>query len=310
MIVIDGAAALPPAWRRAHLALGNFDGAHLGHQAVIDRARAMGRRFGVVTFEPPPRRFFQPEAPPFRLTSPIARARLIADLGADLLIELPFDAALAGMSAAAFVERVLVERFGAASIAIGFDFCFGKNRSGDAASLRDLGAHWGFDVEIAPQIMAEGDKISSSRIRAAIEAGDMAQATQWLGRPWLIAGEVEAGERRGRTIGFPTANFRLGDVIAPRQGVYALRVDIGDGRWRGGVGNFGRTPTTGARAPLFEAHVFDFTGDLYGRTLLVELVAFLRPEQRFAGLEALLAQIQEDAARAKEMLRLLPAGAP
>lgn len=306
MILLDRFGPIPDAARGASLALGNLDGFHRGHAAVLEAARAaaQGGPWGAAVFEPPPRRFFQPDAPPFRLMSPGLRREAAAGQGLDVLAEIPFDAALAAMTPEAFCARVLVDWLGVRHVVIGFDFRFGKDRAGDGAALKAQGAALGFGVTVLDEIACEdGSKISSSRIRAALEAGRLAEANELLGAPWRVDGVVQAGDQRGRTIGFPTANLRLGDQLQPRHGVYAIRADIGDGVARPGVANFGRTPTVGARAPLLEVNLFDFDGDLYGRRIVVSFLAFLRPEQRFESLDALKAQIVADADAARVVAR-------
>jgi riboflavin kinase / FMN adenylyltransferase len=301
---------IAPEARHSWTALGNLDGVHLGHQAVlaaaVARARAAGRIAAAAVFDPHPRRFFQPMAAPFRLQSSAQRARALIAAGADHVLELPFDAALAAMSDADFCRAVLRERLGVAGVAVGFDFCYGRNRVGDAASLARHGAELGFEAVIVDAVddAAHPDhKVSSSAIRAAIGEGDMAEAARLLGRPWAIEGRVIQGFQRGRTIAFPTANIDLADYARPAFGVYAVRADLGDGAWRAGVANCGVKPTVGgAAAPLLETHLFDFDGDLYGRTIEVRLLHFLRPERKFENFAALTAQIAADAQRARELL--------
>jgi len=296
--------ALPetPPHQPLSIALGAFDGLHRGHMAVLDAARAGPGDLALVTFEPPPKRYFAPEAPSFRLSSTLVRRRLCAEAGVPLLVELPFDAALAGLDADGFVA-VLATRLNLAHVAVGFDFRFGADRQGDTATLQRLGGRHGFAVTVAPPLLdADGVKISSTRIRTALRDGDLATANALLGRPWRVDGVVAHGEARGRTIGFPTANLTLGDQLAPRHGVYAITVDAGDGVWRPGVANFGRTPTTGERDPLLEAHLFDWSGDLYGRRIEVAFHAFLRPERKFDSFPALVAQIAADSDQARALL--------
>jgi riboflavin kinase/FMN adenylyltransferase len=254
-----------------------------------------------VTFEPPPKRFFAPDAPPYRLSSRTVRRRLCAEHDVPLLIELPFDASLASLSARDFMG-LLARRLNLAHVAVGFDFRFGADRAGDAHILGALGVELGYTVSVAEPLLAGAEKISSTRIREALRAGDVAGAAALLGRPWRVDGDVVHGEARGRTIGFPTANLTLGDQLNPRHGVYAVRTDLGDGVWRPGVANFGRTPTTGERAPLLEVNIFDWAGDLYGRCIEVAFHAFLRPEQKFDSFPALVAQIAADALEARGLL--------
>ncbi|MBI1186813.1 MAG: bifunctional riboflavin kinase/FAD synthetase [Alphaproteobacteria bacterium] len=305
MRVLDGAGPLPAAYRGGALALGVMDGVHLGHQAVIASARmaaeAQRRPLLAAVFEPPPRRHFQPEAPPFRLQTSAQRARALAGLGVDAVIELPFDRALAQIEADAFAHEILAARFGAAHVAVGFDFQFGRARSGDAAMLTALGTQCGFGVSTTPALERDGAKVSSTRIRGLIADGDIVAAAALLTRPWAIEGVVERGQQRGRTIGFATANVALGDYVQPRFGVYAARIKVGDDV-HPAVANVGVRPTVGAPAPLMEAHLFDFAGDLYGQTIEAALIRFIRPERKFEGFEALKAQIADDAVAARAAL--------
>lgn len=294
-------------WRGAVAALGNFDGVHRGHQVVLAHARALSRSLGapfaVIVFEPHPRRYFQPHALPFRLQSPAQRAAALAVLGADLLFELPFDEAIAGCSAEAFTRDILCERLGLAAVVVGTDFRFGKGRSGDSAALARFGAALGLQVQAAPVLESAGEKVSSTSIRTALVEGRMTDAATLLTRPWAIEGTVEQGAQRGRTIGFPTANVPLGAYQRPAYGVYAVQVRGAFGR-KPGVANIGVKPTVGgAPAPLLEAHLFDFEGDLYGATLEAALLDFIRPEQRFESLEALTRQIALDAETARRLLQ-------
>lgn len=284
------------------IALGNFDGVHLGHQAVLADARAHGARLGVATFRPHPRRFFQPDAPPFRLQSPAQRARALQALGVEELFEIGFDAALARSTDEAFAQTVLHDALGARHVSVGADFRFGRGRMGDVASLKALGAQLGFGVGAVAPVGEAGARYSSTAIRAAIEAGDMPTAAAQLSRPWAIEGEVERGFQRGRGFGFATANVALSDYVRPRLGIYAVRVRLGDA-WRDGVASVGVNPTVGALpAPLLEAHLFDFDAELYGQTIEVALIAFLRDEAHFADIDALKAQMARDAEAAKAAL--------
>jgi riboflavin kinase/FMN adenylyltransferase len=291
----------------AAIALGNFDGLHAGHRAVIENARTAAKRLGaplgVATFEPPPRRFFQPDAPPFRLMTPLRREIALKALGVDEIHLLKFDASMAAMTDREFCERVLRDQVGARSVSVGFDFKFGKGRMGDAASLKRHGADLGFEVNIVEEVTSGGEKVSSSRIREAIERGDMEAAALDLGGPWTIDAIVEHGEKRGRTLGFPTANMQLGEIVHPAHGVYAVwaRMDEED-LWLGGVANFGRTPTTGLRDPLLEVMIFDLSGDLYDRRMHVSFVKFLRPELKFDTVDALVEQMERDTENARDVL--------
>jgi riboflavin kinase/FMN adenylyltransferase len=304
-------AKIPEDARGAAVALGNFDGVHLGHQAVIASARAIaderGIALGAAVFEPHPRRFFNPDAPPFRLQTPRQRARALADAGVQEVFEIEFDAALAQSSDREFAERVLKDCIGAAHVSIGAEFRFGRNRMGDAGSLRRLGGEFGFTVATVAPVGGES-KISSSAIREAIANGDTTRAAALLGRLWAIEGEVLKGFARGRDFGFPTANLALGDYVRPRLGIYAVRVDLGDGVALPGVASVGINPTVGALPePVLEAHLMDFSGDLYGRTIEVELAAFLRDEVRFDDVAAMKTQMTQDVVDARRALARLAA---
>ncbi|MEQ1783073.1 MAG: bifunctional riboflavin kinase/FAD synthetase [Hyphomonadaceae bacterium] len=296
----------------AAIALGNFDGLHAGHRAVIEDARRMSKKIGaplgVATFEPAPRRFFQPDAPPFRLMTPLRRQIALDAIGVEQLHLLHFDAVMASMTDREFCERVVIEEVGARAVSVGFDFRFGKGRMGDAESLRRIGADLGFDVSVVAEVKEGGAKVSSSGIRTAIESGDMECAARALGEAWLVDAIVEHGEKRGRTLGFPTANMTLGEIVHPAHGVYAVWTRIeGEAVWRSGVASFGRTPTTGLRDALLEVVIFDWSGDLYGKRLHTAFVKYLRPEAKFDGLDALVKQMHADAAEAR---RVLAATAP
>lgn len=296
-----------PVQSGAAIALGNFDGLHAGHRAVIESARAAGKRIGaplgVATFEPAPRRHFQPDAPPFRLMTPLRRAILLEEMGVEQVHLLRFDAVMAAMTDRDFCQRVILDEIGAGSVSVGFDFRFGKNRMGDAAALQRLGAELGFGVDIVAEVKDGGEKVSSSRIREAIERGDMDEAKRGLGDWWTVDAIVEHGEKRGRTLGFPTANMQLGEIVHPAHGIYAVRTLLeGEQDWRPGVANFGRTPTTGLRDPLLEVMVFDVSGDFYGKRMHTAFVKRLRPELKFDTLEALVAQMHRDVADARAVL--------
>ena len=298
---------LPDALKGAAVAVGAFDGVHRGHQAVIagarDAAARLGAPLGVVSFDPHPRRWFQKDAAPFRLMTAGQMAEALAPLGVDILYLLPFDAEMAGMTDAAFAERVLAEGLGIRHAAVGFDFTFGKGRSGSPDALRAHGERLGFTVSVAERLDdADGLKLSSSAVREALKAGDMARAAAILGRPFAIRGEVIHGDKRGRTIGVPTANVALGDYMRPAYGVYATRSRLPDGRVIDGVASLGVRPMYALETPLMEVWLFDFDGDLYGKTLDTELVAWLRGEETFDGLDALKTQIDADAAAARTVL--------
>lgn len=304
MAVFADYRGLPDEARGASIALGNFDGLHAGHRAVMDAARAAGHgRFSVATFEPSPRAYFRPGDPPFRILRPERRNAMILEAGADHVFELPFNGEMAAMTDEVFVREVLAGGLGAAHVSVGFDFRFGRGRMGHAERLSSLGRALGFGVSIVEEVAGRGAKASSTAIRQALVAGEPDLAAELLGQPWIADGIVESGERNGRNLGFPTANLQLGVLIHPKHGVYAVRARIeGEADWRPGVANFGRTPTTGLRDPLLETHIFDFDGDLYGKRLEVQLIAWLRPELKFASVEEMIAQMHKDAEAAREIL--------
>ncbi|MBM3644898.1 MAG: bifunctional riboflavin kinase/FAD synthetase [Alphaproteobacteria bacterium] len=311
--VVEDWRAVPAEWRGGAVALGNFDGVHRGHQALLAQARAIARPRGVrtvaLTFEPHPRAFFVADTAPFRLTLPPAKQRLLARHGVEATLAQRFDAGFAALSADEFVSEVLVRGLGAAHVVCGYDFTFGARRTGNVERLRELGARHGLGVDVLEPVTHEGEVYSSTRIREALRAGRVREAAQMLGHDWSIEGRVEEGDKRGRTIGFPTANVALGEHLRPRFGVYAVRARIagGDGRSLAGVANLGKRPTVGKLVENFEVHLFDFAGDLYGRTLDVELVEFLRPEMKFTGLDALKARIASDGEAARAILAGGPA---
>jgi riboflavin kinase/FMN adenylyltransferase len=302
---------LPEGLRGAAVAIGAFDGVHRGHQAVIaaarDAARSLGAPLGVVSFDPHPRRWFQPDAAPFRLMTPAQMARALAPLGVDRLYLLPFDAGMAAMSDEAFARDVLAGGLGIRHAAIGFDFTYGKGRTGSPEGLRRQGEAFGFGVTACERVDdPDGLKLSSSAVREAVHAGDMARAAAILGRPFAIEGEVVHGDKRGRTIGVPTANIRLGDYMRPAYGVYATRTRLPDGRVVDGVASLGLRPMYALDEPLLEVWLFEFDGDLYGQTIETQLIAFLRGEETFADLDTLKRQIDADAEAARAALRLAP----
>ena len=306
MIVTDW-RDLPDELRGAAVAIGAFDGVHRGHQAVIAQARAAADRLGVplavVSFDPHPRRWFQPDAAPFRLMTPTQMARALAPLGVDRLHLLTFDGTMAAMSDEVFVGQVLVNGLAIRHAAVGFDFSYGKGRTGSAEGLRRQGEALGFGVTVVDRIDdGDGLKLSSSGVREALKAGDMARAAAILGRPFAIEGEVIHGDKRGRTIGVPTANVAMGDYMRPAYGVYATRTRLPDGRIIDGVANLGVRPMFEVDQPLLEVWLLDFDGDLYGQTIETELVAHLRGEMAFDGLPALKAQIDRDADAARAVL--------
>jgi len=302
------AGGIPEALRGSIVALGNFDGFHLGHQAVvrraIDRAFHERRPAVVATFDPHPVIFFKPDVPPFRLTTLDQRQALFDHAGADAMLVFEFGAALASMDAEAFVAEVLVGQIGAAGVITGDDFSFGKGRTGDPALLRALGERHGLAAEAVPQVLLEGQRISSGRIREALVGGDTGTATHMLSRDFAIEGVVQRGDARGRELGFPTANVTLGDYQRPRYGVYAVRVTLDDGTEHPGVANLGVRPTFQPPQELLEAYLFGFEGDLYGRRIEVALHAYIREERKFGDLDGLVAQMREDEAAARRVLAL------
>ena len=303
---LAGDLPAPADVRGGIVALGNFDGFHLGHQAVVGRAvalaRAQGRPALVATFDPHPVRFFKPDVAPFRLTTLDQRARLFAAAGADAMVVFRFDAALAALTAEQFVAERLVINLGVAGVVTGEDFTFGARRGGNTAVLADLGAAHGFAAETVGPVTLDGDPVSSSRIRDLLQAGDPRGAARLLTRPYAIEGVVEHGDKVGRTIGYPTANMAMGPYLRPAYGIYAVRGRLGDGRLLDGAANLGVRPTFDPPKELLEPYFFDFSGDLYGRTIEVELVEFLRSEAKFESLAALTAQMDVDCARARAVL--------
>jgi riboflavin kinase/FMN adenylyltransferase len=303
--VFDHWQDTPAAAKGGAVALGNFDGVHRGHQALIAEtgrhAQARGAPLVALTFEPHPRRFFVPDTGPFRLTLPPAKRRLLAQHGVQAVLEQRFDDAFAALPAQSFVDDVLLGGLGARHVVCGYDFTFGMRRGGNVEMLRAEGAKKGFGVTVLDPVTREGEIYSSTRIREALRAGWASEAAELLGHPWEIEGVVDVGDRRGRTIGFPTANVALGEHLRPRFGVYAVRALIDD-KWRDAVANLGRRPTIGKLQENFEVHLFDFDGDLYGKTLRVALVDFIRPEMKFAGLDQLKAQIAADGQTARAIL--------
>ena len=303
---------VPETLRGGAVALGNFDGVHRGHQEIIAKALRLAQELeapsAVVTFEPHPRQVFKPDCEPFRLTPFGVKARLIEALGVDVLFALPFDLDFAKLSAEEFVLDVLTKGLGLRYLVVGDNFRFGKGRSGDIHLLGELGRSNGFGVTSVPLITAKNDEAySSTLVRHYLKNGNPTRAALLLGRYWEIEGEVEKGDQRGRTIGFPTANVGLGETLQPAYGVYAVRAAVENGNevvWHAGVANLGLRPTVAGTQPRLEVHLFDFSGDLYGKTIRVALVDHLRAEQKFADLESLKAQIEVDSRRAAATLRL------
>jgi riboflavin kinase/FMN adenylyltransferase len=309
MRTIEGYRELAASDRGASTAIGNFDGVHRGHQVLIadaDKARrTTGAPLGVITFEPHPRRHFQPSAPPFRLTLPAEKARVLEGLGVERLYQLRFDASLAGMQAEDFVRDVLVAGLGISHLVVGADFHFGKGRKGGAVLLRRMGAELGFGLTIHQMVGDETGEFASTALRVLIEEGRCREAARQLGRWHTICGRVIEGDRRGRDLGYPTANLDFGEQLIPRYGVYAVCVTVHDGPCRGrypGVASIGERPTFGVNQPNFEAHLLDFAGDLYGSEISAGLVRRLRGEERFDSVETLIAQMCRDSAEARAVL--------
>lgn len=305
---ISATAPLPAHLRGGVVAIGNFDGVHRGHQAVLERALAEAGRRGVpalvLTFEPHPRKVFRPDMPLFVLTPPPMKARLLSHLGFAALVEQPFTRAFAGLSAEAFVTDVLESNLGITHAVTGFDFHFGKDRQGGPAFLMAAGERHGFGVTLVDAFRDEGaEVVSSSRIRALLCEGEVAEAAGLLGYRFTVESEVIGGQQLGRTLGFPTANMRLSPEATLKEGIYAVRSRRADGTLYDGVASFGRRPTVDDNgAPLLETYVFDFSGDLYGEICEVSFFGFLRPEVKFDGLDALVAQIKRDETEARALL--------
>jgi riboflavin kinase / FMN adenylyltransferase len=297
---------MPDDLRGAVVALGNFDGFHLGHQAVagaaIVQAKAAGRPAIIATFDPHPVRYFVPDAAPFRLTSLYQRQRLFQAAGADAMLVFDFDASLAATTAEDFIAKLLVERLGIAAVVTGEDFTFGKGRGGNIGVLRELGAAHGLASTAMGPVMDEGGVISSSRIREALQAGDCANATKLLTRPFAVEGAVQHGDKNGRLLGFPTANIDMGNYLRPRYGIYAVKGRLTDGRVLNGAANLGIRPSFDPPKELLEPHFFDFDEDLYGQTIEVEIHSFIRGEAKYDGMDALMAQIAKDCDEARKIL--------
>lgn len=301
------------ALKGAVFAIGNFDGVHRGHHAVIAatlaRARALGAPAAALTFEPHPRSFFRPHVPLFRLTDERNKLRLLAAAGLDGAAVLTFDAKLAALSAEDFINRILVERLGAAGVTVGFDFHFGKNRQGSPELLIAQGRERGFTVDIVPPFEHEGRRVSSGPIREALAAGRITEATEMLGHPWFVTETVIHGEKRGRDLGFPTANLRLDLACGLKYGIYAVRVGVA-GKRHDGVASFGRRPMFDDGAPLLEVNLFDFSGDLYGAELDVAFIGWIRPEMKLASVDELVRRMDEDSRLARDTLAQAGAAFP
>lgn len=309
--VIRGWREVEPQDKGASIAFGAFDGIHRGHQVVIaaaaDAARKLQAPLGVVSFDPHPWRWFNPDEADFLLTNPQQTSAVLERMGVEKLYYIPFSAETALLSAEDFVREVLVGGWGVRHVTAGFDIFFGRARAGDADTLRRLGQQHGFGVTIVePVTLGTGEKYSSSGVRAAVAEGDMATAARVLGRPFAIEGEVVRGAGLGEGLGFPTANVSIAGYQQPKLGVYATRTRLPDGHVVDGVASIGTNPTTGLVEPRLEVWLFDFKGDLYGTRIETELVAFIRPEERFDSIEALQAQVADDARRAREILAATP----
>jgi riboflavin kinase / FMN adenylyltransferase len=307
MQLIRGFGAAPRRGEGCVLTIGTYDGIHVGHQALLARLSAHAERLGapgvLLTFEPTPREYLMPEDPPARLTSLRERWRILAGSRLDYLWLLRFGEALRNLSAEAFAE-LLVRDLTPRVVVVGHDFRFARKGEGTAPVLAQAGKRLGFDVDVLPPVMLDGERISSSGVRAALAGGDFERARRWLGRPWSMRGLVRPGQRLGAELGFPTANLALERRRAPVAGIFAVRVRVAGGAALAGVASLGTRPTVGATEALLEAHVFDFSGDLYGREIEVEFVAKLRDEERFATLGALAAQMRRDAADARRILNV------
>jgi riboflavin kinase/FMN adenylyltransferase len=286
-------------------AVGNFDGVHRGHQALIATATTLASSAGalpfVLTFDPHPRVFFRRSPEPFELTPPGLKVEAAIGAGAHGVVTLTFDAALAGLTARAFVDEILCGRLGCRGIVVGEDFHFGRGREGSADTLAMMGRELGIAVAIVPPVMVDGEPASSSRVRQALSAGDMAGATRLLGRPWKVRAVVAHGDKRGRLLGYPTANLILAKDVALKYGIYAVRATV-RGVTHEAVASFGSRPTFDNGAPRLEVHLFDFSGDLYGQTMDVDFIGFIRPELKFDGVEPLIRQMDEDSRAARDML--------
>lgn len=303
---------LPDDVRGAVIALGNFDGLHRGHQAVIEQVREIATQhdapIGIGLFRPHPYRYFKPDAPPFRLMSPGLREGVLGELGVDLLFELPFDETLRDMDDAEFIETVLHQGLGIRHVVVGEDYGFGKNRCGNVESLKRLCSERGIGVTTVSPVGLHKmyGKYGSTEIRKALQQGDVFHAQHMLSRPWMVDGVVAMGQQRGRTIGFPTANLDFGDLVRPKFGVYAVECHIaGEAEWRPGVANTGTRPTVDGEEARLEVHIFDFDQDIYGQRLMVRFRSFIREEQKFESFDDLRKQIARDADGARAIFGIL-----
>jgi riboflavin kinase / FMN adenylyltransferase len=312
MEVLYGWRNAPKTLTGASLAIGNFDGVHRGHRAVLAVAKSAATRecpVGAMVFEPHPRRFFQPAKPLFQLTYLDRKLELLASCGLDFVAVLSFDAELAALTAESFVSEVLAGGFAISHATVGYNFYFGKGRQGNPALLRELGGKYGFGVTIVEPAGSLSDIYSSTRVREMLAEGDVAGAADMLGGYWQVKGPVESGAGRGAGLGFPTANIRLGKGQSVRHGIYATRVGL-NGRWHHSVAYLGTRPTFDAGPPLLETFLFDFDGDLYGQTITVEFVDFVRPDAKFRSGDDLAAQMQADCEKARDILARMEAGEP
>ncbi len=307
--VLDLEKPVPADLRGAVIALGNFDGVHRGHAQLVletlDLAQQRGRRPAALTFEPHPRSVFRPEEPVFRLTPPAIKTELLGQAGLPLTFVLPFNRDIAAIHAEAFIDDLLLGRLGAAGLVCGYDFHFGQGRAGSPEMLQERCESAGVPVVVVPPFAWDGEAVSSTLIRTALEQGDVARAADYLGRPWFVRGVVAHGDKRGRELGYPTANMHLSRDCKLKYGIYAVRMKI-DGVWHDGVASFGRRPTFDDGAPRLETFVFNFAGDLYGKQVDVALVDWLRGEAKFDTLEALIAQMDADSLRARDILSWTP----
>lgn len=309
MRIIRDTAFVDPADRGAAAAIGNFDGVHIGHQAVIDLTRKAAETanapLGIMTFEPHPRSYFSKDPTPFRLMNAEARANRLAKLGVKKLYEVPFNATLASLTPREFAQTIIADQLGLAHVVVGADFCFGKDRAGNVESLTGFGAEMGFGVTVAPIVALDTGNVSSTAIRQALTDGKPRDAAAMLGHWHRIEGEVIKGDQRGRELGYPTANMSITGLHPPKFGVYAVKVDVLDGPHKGsydGAASIGVRPMFGENIPNCETFIFDFKGDLYGTTLSVALVDYLRPELKFDGLDALITQMDADCDQARAIL--------
>ena len=304
--IVHGWKGLSDADRGGSVALGNFDGVHLGHREVIAGAVEAGRRLGapvgVISFDPHPRRLFHPDEPAFRLMTTDQQARVLETMGVDRFYVLPFDFEMANFSDRDFALKVLDEGLGVRHVAVGFDISFGKGRTGSPALMKAYGDEMGFSVSVAEAVGEGSEKYSSTGVREALRDGRPQDATAILGQPFAIEGVVRRGQQLGRTLGFPTANVFMIDYVAPRKGVYATRTRLPDGRVVPGVANIGNNPTTGEVETRLEVWLFDFDEDLYGQVIETQLIAFLRPEEKFSSIDAMVDQIRMDERQARAIL--------